>query len=237
MAAVVKRGVRIYAIFDINGLTAGQRAAAVSKIIGTGKADILDQGLLKIGNSAARWLAHTEGTINKIVAGDQGIYTAVLVNNADSAAADASWASKILGRNLDELIATRIGPVFILAGIGLSIYFLATGEAGIALASDIVNIVSGSLMLFATIGQWTIAGEVIAADGSLAGIISVAGPLAVLAALAGVALMIYELFQKPPDPVQEFVDNYARPAGLAVSSQSAASIMPFLTVIPIRTTC
>jgi len=222
VAAVVKRGIRIYAIFSVDGLTAAQRAGAVSRIIGTGESGVLDQGLLKIGNSTARWLADTEGTIGKIAVTDQGVATAVLVNSADVAAEDASWAARIFGRNLDEFIATRIGPVFILAGIGLSIYFIANGEGGIALASDVINIVGGALMLFATLGEWAVAGGLIAAEGVMATIISVAGPLAILAALAGIGLMIYEMFQKPPDPVQEFVDDYAQPAGFAVSAQSSS---------------
>lgn len=222
VAAVVKRGVRIYSIFNVNGMTAGQRTAAISEILATGETGVLDQGLIKIGNTTARWLADTEGTIGKLAVTDQGVVTAVLVNSADAAAEEAGYAAKIFGKNLDEFIATRVGPIFILAGIGLSIYFISTGEGGLALASDILNIVGGSLMLFATIGGWAVEGGLIAAEGVMATIISVAGPLAILAALVGVGIMIYMMLKKPPNPVEEFVNTYVKPAGFYVPSQSSA---------------
>jgi hypothetical protein len=222
VAAMVQRGVRIYAIFNVQGMSTWQRTAAIGRIAVTGEAEQLDLGLMQIGNSTARWLGDVEGTVGKVAVMDQGVVTAVLVNNAAAGAEEATWAAKIFGKNLDEFIATRIGPLFILAGIGLSIYFISTGESGIALASDILNIVGGALMLFATIGGWAIEGGLIAAEGVMASIISFAGPLAILAALAGLGLMLYEMFHKPPDPVEEFVNTYARPAGFYVSARASS---------------
>ncbi len=222
VAGVVKRGVRIWAIFKTESLSNMQRAGAVSKILATGEADALDQELVKVGNTAARWIADTEGTVGKFATEPQyyGEFYDMVWFSADTAE-EAGLAAKIFGRNLDEFIATRIGPVFILAGIGLSIYFIAKGEAGIPLASDILNIVGGAFMMFATIGGWAVQAGVVTSK-SLAAIFSFAGALAVLAALAGVGLMIYEMLQKPQDPAQEFLDNYARPARLALSSQSGS---------------
>jgi hypothetical protein len=140
---------------------------------------------------------------------------------SDTAAEEGTLAARFFGRNLDEFVATRLGPMFILAGIGFSLYSIVEGEAGIPLANDILNIVGGSLMLLAMAGEWAIEAGFIVEDGVMATIISSAGPLAILAALAGIGLMIYEMVQQPPDPVQEFVDNYAQPAGFAVASQSA----------------
>ncbi|MEV6874539.1 hypothetical protein [Amycolatopsis sp. NPDC051128] len=222
VSAVVKRGVRIYAIFNVDGMTAAQRAAAVSKIIASGEADQLDQGLVRIGNSTARWLGDTQGTVGKFAVGDEGGLTAVLVTDTTAAAEDASWAARILGKNLDEFIATRIGPLFILAGIGFSIYTIIEGESGVALASDILNIVGGSLMLFATLGSWLVEGGVIAAEGVMASIFAFAGPLSILVALAGLGLMLYEIFKKPADPVEQFVTEYAKPAGFTVSGKASS---------------
>ncbi|WP_190274699.1 hypothetical protein [Pantoea sp. At-9b] len=222
VAAVVKRGVRIYSIYGVEGMTTCQRTAAISKIVVIGEDSILDQSLVRIGNSAARWLADTEGTMGKIAVMNEGAVTAVLVNSAETVMEEAGWVGKILGRNLEEFIATRIGPIFILAGIGFSLYSLIKGEKGIALATDVINIISGSLMLFATIGEWAISGGFIAGEGVLAGLISAAGPLAILLALAGIALMIYEMTRTPPDPVKEFVDTYVRPAGFYISSRASS---------------
>jgi hypothetical protein len=228
VAAVVKRGVRIYAIYGVEGMTVGQRAASVSKILLSGEAEALDDGLMKIGSSTARWLGDTAGSVGKVAA--EGEAAALLAGDAAASAEEATFIGKVLGRNLDEFIATRVGPVFILAGMGFSIYTIAKGEGGVELAGDILNLVSGSLMLFALVGEWAVAGAV---EGtvlaSLAPVVAVAGPLAILAALAGVGLMIYEMFRKPPDPVAEYVDSYAAPAGLAVRSQGSALdyAMPF----------
>lgn len=218
-AAVVKRGVRIYAIFEVDGLTAAQRAAAISNIVATGEADVMEQGLMRIGNTTARWLADTEGTIGKIDVGLRGVFGWTEIMEED-----VSFASKIFGRNLDEFISTRVGPLFILAGIGLSLYFIIHNhESGLALASDISNIVGGSLMLFAQVGAWAIAEDgTILGTEVLADIVSAAGPLGILAALVGVGIMLYEMFKTPPDPVQEFVDQYVKLTDFYVPSQSSA---------------
>src|SRR4029078_4640617 len=112
---------------------------------------------------------------------------------ADVDLVEATFASKIFGRNLDEFVSTRIGPIFVLAGIGLSLYFIIHNhETGLALASDIIGIVGGSLVLFAQIGAWAIAEDgTILGSEALAGFVSAAGPLGIVAALVGVGIMLY----------------------------------------------
>ncbi|MGW5718761.1 hypothetical protein ACWEVP_21500 [Amycolatopsis sp. NPDC003865] len=219
VSAVLKRGVRIYAIFNVNGMTAAQRIAAVQNIVVEGRTAQLDQGLLKIGNSTARWIGDLEGTVGKLATSGDASVAAVIVTEATATAEEASLVSKVFGANLDEFVATRIGPVFILAGIAVSIAHLAEGETGLALVSDVLNIVSGSLMLFAMVGEWLVAGGVIAAGGVLATIFAIAGPLAILAAAAGVGLMLYELFKKVPDEIENFVNDYAARAGFRVEDE------------------
>lgn len=221
-SAVVTRGVRVYAMFGADGMTTMQRMGSIGKILVTGEAERLDMGMVRIGNATARWLGDTEGTLGKLGVVSEGVVVAVIDNASTDAAEGASWAAKVFGGNLDEFIATRVGPVLIIAGIGLSIFFISTGESGIALASDIVNIVGGSLMLFASIGGWAIEGGLIAAEGAMASIIAVAGPLAVLAALAGLGLLLYQLFHRPPSPFANFVTQYAKPAGFAVEAKASA---------------
>ncbi|WP_013334231.1 putative Ig domain-containing protein [Gloeothece verrucosa] len=216
LAAVVKRGVRLYAIFQVDGMSFWQRSAAVNRILVEGEASRLDEGLVNISNRTARWLGDTAGSI------EMRDEITLLLNIGDNDLEEVSWTIRIFGRNLDEFIATRVGPILILAGIGLSIYFITTGETGVALGADIVNIVGGVLTLFALVGTWAVEGGLIVADGVLAGIIAFAGPLAIIAALVGVALVLYELFQKPPDPVKEFVDQYAKPAGFYVDSKASS---------------
>ncbi|QBR03766.1 hypothetical protein [Paraburkholderia pallida] len=218
LAGVVKRGMRIGQIFTVEGLTPGQRAASVARIIADGEGGALEAGLVRTGNSLARWLGSTEGTSLINVSVD-GATSAVMINSAQVAVEDCEWLTKAFGRNLDEFIATRIGPVFILAGIGFSLYSISKGEGGVSLASDVLGLTAGALTLFAMAGQWAIDGLMVTAE-AFASIVAIAGPLAVLAAVAGVALMIYEMFQSPPDPVEQFVDDVAAPNGFKVDSQA-----------------
>ena len=221
VGGVVKRGVRVYAIFSAEGgLTGGQRAAAMGRVLLTGDAEALDESLVQISNTAARYIGDTAGTVG--VAAEIGETTALLDNEVVAGVEEASWAVKIFGKNFNELITTRIGPLFILAGIGLSLYFIIEGASGISLASDIVNIISGSLMVFATIGSWAVEFGYVAGESVMATVISFAGPLAIVAALAGVGLMLYELFKTPPDPIKEFVDQYVRPAGFYVPYKASS---------------
>ncbi|WP_410636302.1 hypothetical protein [Amycolatopsis sp. cmx-4-83] len=222
VSAVVKRGVRIYAIFNVNGMTKLQRYAAVQNIIMKGETAQLDRGLLKIGNSTARWIGDLEGTVGKLATGGDANLTAVIVTETTATAEEASLVSKVFGANLDEFVATRIGPLFILAGIAVSIVHLAEGESGLALASDVLNIVSGSLMLFAMVGEWLIAAGTVAEAGVLATMFAFAGPLAILAALAGVGLMLYELFKQVPDEIENFVNDHAAPAGFRVRDKKGS---------------
>ncbi|NEO88545.1 MAG: hypothetical protein F6J87_30590 [Spirulina sp. SIO3F2] len=216
LAAVVKRGVNIAAIFNVDGMSALQRVAAVSRILAQGEASQVDAGLVKIGNTTARWLSGVAGSVEE--ADDLGL--AALFGEEEEE--QVSWTARIFGNNLDEFIATRIGPVFILAGIALSIYFIATGASGLDLAANIINIVGASLALFGLVGGWLVEGGIIAAEGTLATMIAFAGPLAIVAALVGLGLMLYELFHTPPDPVKEFVDDYVKPAGFYVAAKDSA---------------
>ncbi|MGB5977845.1 MAG: hypothetical protein WBG62_10555, partial [Cyclobacteriaceae bacterium] len=209
LAAVVKRGVRIYAIFNVSGMSGGERFAAVSRITLSGEADRLNEGMIKVGNKTAKWLGDVA---NAEKVPDEAIPLLSAVDGiTEEATAELTLTAKVFGRNLDEFIATRIGPVFILAGMALSIYFIATGESGLSLASDIINLVGGSLMIFSIVGGWLVEAGIIAAEGALATIIAVAGPLAILAALVGLGLMLYMMFKKQPDPVEDFLNKYVKP--------------------------
>lgn len=214
VSAMVQRGVRIYAVWGVEGLTAAQRTGAIFDIAISGTTKSLNGAMVDVSNSMARWIGDTEGSMEM-----RAEITAIMNIGANDIAAEVTWTAKIFGKNLDEFIATRLGPALIIASIGLSIYLMTQGESGVELASEILNVVSGSLMLFAMVGQWAIAAGYVAAEGVLATVISIAGPLAILAAFVGIGLMLYEMFKKQPDPVEEFVDDYAKPAGFYVGNQ------------------
>lgn len=218
ISAVVVRGVRVYAIYSAEGLTTGQRVAGIFKVLGSGEAEtsLMNDAMMDVSSNMARWLGDTAGSY-----AEREAFTTMARAGlfGEEEAAEVSWTVKVFGKNLDEFIATRVGPLLILAGMGLSIYFIATGESGLALGADICNLVSGAFALFAIVGGWFV-GE--ATAGALATLVSIAGPLAIIAALVGIGLMIYEMFQTPPDPVKQFLDDYVKPAGFFVASQCGA---------------
>ena len=220
LTGMVQRGIRAFSIFAADGMSTWQRFAAVSRILLTNDAPQLEQGLVNIGNKAARWLADTKGTLGKVIPAGDSMDEMFQQLYATADEAEVGLATKIFGNNLDEFLSTRLGPLFILAGIGYSLYnIIHNHDVNDALAMDILSIVGGALSVFVSIGSWSIL------EGStlLATFVSIAGPLAILAALAGIGLMIYQLFKTPPeDPIKQFVDDYVRPAGFAVAAKASS---------------
>jgi Putative Ig domain len=221
LSGLVQRTIRIESIFTADGLTTMQQLAIVRRIVVTGDSPELIEGLANIGNTSARWLADTQGTAGKTIA-DLYPEDEILQMLCTSSEEDVGLATKMFGNNLDEFLSTRLGPLLVLAAIGFSIYnIIQYKEVGDALAADILGIVGGTMTVFAAIGSW----DVVAVAGGriLAGLVSVAGPLAIVAALAGVGLMLYELFKAPPeDPIKQFVDTYVSPAGFAVAAKASS---------------
>lgn len=220
IGGMVKRGVRLYAVFSSQGMELKQGMGAVWKVFGLGKQDAervvsLDESINNLGSSFAKWLGGTEGSFSKMLAAGEISETTPLLADSMNVEEEVSWMYKILGRNLDEFISARLGPVFIIAGMGFSIWKIVDGDSGLELVGDILNLVAGSLMLMATVGAMI-------TEGVLATILCCAGPLAILVALAGVGLMLYQVFHKKPDPVAQFVNDYCKPAGFYVPSKCTA---------------
>lgn len=211
LSIIVRRGVQAYVVFTADGFSTAQRGAALAKLFSTGESDILNQGLRRVSSNMARWLGDVSGERNEEM---------LMMNIGEND--EVAWTARIFGRNLDECLSARIGPLFIIAGMALSIAFIAEGETGVALASDAVSLAAGALTLFAMVGGWAVEAGIASAE--VASVISAAGPLAVLAAFVGIGLLIYELCDTPhpTDPVKEFIEQYAQEAGLVVASQCSA---------------
>lgn len=131
------------------------------------------------------------------------------------------WTKKIFGSNFDEFMATRLGPMMALAGIGFSINQMIQGESGLLLAADTMDIMAATLEIFAAVGGWALEGLI--AEGFLCTIVSAAGVLAVVVAVVGIVLrIVFKHTHTPDNPIQVFVETYAQPAGFAVSAKSSA---------------
>ena len=239
VAGVIKGSVRFAAIFDRTLFDSGACAHLKMIVEEMWKEDYaLESGLLKMGMGYSRWCGDTEGTA--------GIDATKLIWNEETETAEEIEVlvdfRKVFGDNLDTFVTTRLGPLFMLAGIGLSIYFMVEGESGTALASDILNIVGSSLAIFADVGSWAVPAVVnflatLPAETSLLSlsteaaeaiieafstVMSWAGPLAIVAALAGAGLLLYELFKHQPSPVEEFVNGYVKKDGFYVPSKASS---------------
>ncbi|MEM7035972.1 MAG: hypothetical protein AAF570_03260, partial [Bacteroidota bacterium] len=131
------------------------------------------------------------------------------------------WSKKVFGSNMNEFVGARLGPALTFAGFGLAIYNMTRGDTGIALAADIIELVSVSLEVFAIAGGWTIT-LLGLEEGFLVGMVSVAGTMSIIAAVVGIALMFIARWLHPKDPIQIFVDDYASPAGFAMPGKCSA---------------
>lgn len=221
IGAVVKRGVQAWYMFTDTSLTLATRGAAVFKLMVGAKSDVFNDSFVKVANNTARWIGDTEGTLGKEGLTEE-MAAALQSVEAVSSAEDMTWLETLFGRNMDEFIGSRLGPVFILIGYGLSMYTLMfSDDHGPQLAQDILNVVSGGLAIMSMCGDWAIAGTVYAGE-IMSAFFVVCGYLAIFAAIAGVAIGLYLLFKKPPDPVAKFVNEYVKTAGFYVTSRCSA---------------
>lgn len=122
--------------------------------------------------------------------------------------------AKSLGKNLDRFVGPSLGALFEIAGIVFDIRGIVNGDKGFMLAADITGIMSSAFTLFAVVGGWFATGS-----ATFGAILSIAGALGTVFALVSLGLMIASIFSKPPDPIEEFVNDYVKPAGLSVDSE------------------
>lgn len=216
-AGLAKGSVTMGTIFKVDGLSKWQRVKGASKAFLGRESGVLTDGMLDVGNSMAQWLGDTYGTYS-----ERQKWSNLTPLHQDMEIKKKSMTKKVFGRNLDEFMATRVGPVMILGSIGLSIANIAAGDTGVDLAIDIMEIVAGALEIFALVGGYMVEIGMIAAEGIAATMVSFAGPLAIVAALAGLCLLLYRRFHKEPDPVEEFVNNEVAQAGFKVLSRCSA---------------
>lgn len=215
--SLAKGTVTMGSIFKIEGMTKWERVKCASKaFVGMENGDLTD-AMTNIGNSMAQWVGDTYGTYS-----ERQKWASLTPTAQDIEVKKKSMTKKLMGRNLDEFLATRVGPVMVLGGIGLSIANIAAGDTGVKLAIDIMEIVAGALELFAMVGGYLLEVGVIAAEGIAATMIACAGPLAIVGAIAGICLLLYQRFHKEPDPVEDFVNNEVASAGFKVRSRCSA---------------
>ena len=133
--------------------------------------------------------------------------------------------TKVLGRNLDEFIATRLGTVFALGGIAFALYGVITSTAPLEVAANSRFLAAAVLDAFVAIGSWVVAGatQAVTIGGvALVAILPWASVFAVGALIIGAALLIIFLVtQRASDPLPDFAKGKASAAGFYMPRQYA----------------
>lgn len=215
VGALVQRLVPFGSVLSTDGLSLDAFKVFISQ-------DALREAESNMSNGLAKWLSG-KGTAAPVSEG-AGSY----LLESEAVNEDADVVTRLLGRNLDEFLAVRLGTVLALASVIFSSIDLAkavkegdqTAEIGDGL------VLAGSvLQLMATAGGWAveIAGVEAVEIGVLAisTILSVVGAIAGIAAIAGViVLLILGFLEHPESPIQQFAEKQAESVGLYMPQET-----------------
>lgn len=209
VGALVQRLVPFGSVLSTQGLTLEAFKVFISQ-------EALRNAESDMSNGLAKWLSGKSGATP--VSEGAGSY----LLESEEVDEDADVVTRLLGRNLDEFLAVRLGTVLALAGVIFSSIDLAeavkegnqTAEIG-----DGLMLAGSVLQLMATAGGWAVelAGVEAVEIGVLAisTILSVVGAIAGIAAIAGViVLLILGFLEHPESPIQQFAENQASSVGL-----------------------
>ena len=202
---IVLRGLKASAVFE----SVGTKLSALKCFV-TGRGfELIEYPEQFFSNGFAKWLIK-EGT-------EAPTFMEVLFENATDLEAAYPRLTKAFGRNLDEFMATRFAAALAIVNIVLSAINLANAETTMDEVQDGLFLASGILELVSAVAGW-IAGS-IAAESTAATVLSTiasfAGPLGILAAIAGVIVLFVVLgtHKDPETPLHHFVHNDAKDEG------------------------
>jgi hypothetical protein len=140
---------------------------------------------------------------------------------------------KIFGRSAGEFLTNCVGAVLAGLNIALSIIDVVKTSDPLQQAMDSMMIVSSGLQLLAIGASWLVSAELVtnvAAVGVLQMVAAVSGPFAIVFAVVGLAIMIAMMsLSHPDDPIQDFIDQHAAPAGLKMQHDTA---IDYFNVVP-----
>ena len=195
--ALVKRGLTYVTIFQ----TENTPWQAFSTIFTQDARSIAET---RLSNAFGKWLLLQNGEEE-----ESEIFGNLFRESVDE---DLTLTAKILGRNLDEFIATRLGAVFAVVGIITSAIALADSTGALDTAGNALLLSSASLELFATAGAWALGAFGVEEIGGLA-IATIACACTVVAAFAAIAgtivLLVLDYIQEH-EPVQTPVQVFAQ---------------------------
>lgn len=184
-------------------------------------------------NGFARWLVRN-GESTGIGESDIAILFEQAATADEEFAAAYPKTAALFGRNLEEFMATRLAAALAIANIVFSAISLAHSEAPLDTAMNSLFLASSCLELVSAAAGWALGVDgLLTADAAIMAvstIASLAAGLAILAAIAGIVILIIELENQkpPPSPVQVFAQNQASSAGYYMPDGVAIDYMQIL---------
>ena len=117
--------------------------------------------------------------------------------------------TKYLGKSLDEFMATRFAAAMAIVGIIINAFGIHEATSPLDKAMNWMFLLSSILDIVAAAANWIIAAGIKAGASAISTIASLAGPLAIFAAIVGIVLMLVQMFttKKPPNPIDQFVNR------------------------------
>ncbi|MEV0728481.1 hypothetical protein [Polymorphospora sp. NPDC050346] len=200
--ALVKRGVAYAKVLGTDGVT-------WANLWKTFKGDALRLAEGRMNTGVSRWLIQA-GRV-EIQASEQ--FGTLFMQAGEY---EQTMMTKLLGRNLDEFVATRLGAALAIINIVLSAIAIANSTSEMDTIANSLFLGSAALELFAIAGGWVLGYFGVATIGgfAVASIAAAMTAVAAFAAIAGVVLILIMLFgPKPKSAVNQFATGAADKAG------------------------
>ncbi|KAJ3955568.1 hypothetical protein N0V92_007920 [Colletotrichum tropicale] len=219
LVKTIQGALRLYYFWD----DLGSFAPRLKALFGFGKfVENLPDAAAETQNIFAQWFIRGNRELRDI--GGEGLLEAQ----------EVTTGMKIFGRSAGEFLTNCVGAVLAGVNIVMSAIDLAKTSDPLEKAMDSLMIASGGLQLLAIGANWAVTAEIVTSDLAVSifeTVAAVAGPLAIAAAFAGLVIVIVMAFtdSTPPNPIQDFVDKYAEPAGLKMDFDTA---IDYLNVVP-----
>ncbi|KAK4661637.1 uncharacterized protein QC763_0105070 [Podospora pseudopauciseta] len=179
-----------------------------------GAVNKIENGALRVQKGFGSWFTRTaeqtKDLAARIAAKEEGLL-------------EFSRFEKIFGRNVGEFMGAVLGVVLGIVSIVLILIELDSNKDGLLQAMDWIMFTSSVIQVAGIILGWVAAGLGAAYSG-LALVAAWSGPIAIVFAVIGIILFLVWYFTTDHrDPIQKFVEDKARPAGLWVDNPMQAS--------------
>src|SRR6516165_4039788 len=195
VCAIVKRGVAIGAVLGDSSI------GAILKGLWTG--EIFSNAYDSLQSSFGQWIVERDVDFRFFIRDP----------------VEPGLVGKIFGRNLDDFLATRLGAIVNVIFLVLSIWNAVDAGDSLERMADGWMAAAAGLDLIAATAGWALGAAGIGDIGgyAVASICSFIGGLGILAAVVGIAILLYMIFKPQKNSVQQFTSDYAAPAGFFMS--------------------